>query len=196
VSKKILPVAEIANELEGASLFFASPAESSTRKSTAISLADLVEPIASPDNLPMSNLKTDGKSDNLSNQTIELASIHASKLASKPASAPASLPISAHASLQDSMPASPIANNPHDFIEAIRRTVKQVGKEALFVRLSAAEKRQLSSLVYKFNEMYRGEGRKTSENEVSRVGLNWLLEDYQASGEHSMLARVLALLNA
>jgi len=196
VSKKSLPVAGIANELEGASLFFAAREGTPIPNPIPNSQAELVEPNAPPINVPSPDLKTDGKSVNLSNQMDELASMHASKPASRPASSHASMLKSTPASMQGSTPASSIANKPDDFIEAIRRTVKQVGKEALFVRLSAHEKRQISSLVYTFNEIYRGEGRKTSENEVSRVGLNWLLEDYQASGEHSMLARVLASLNA
>jgi hypothetical protein len=196
VSKKVLPVGGIANELEGASLFFAAPAGSPIPKLIGNSRTETVEPLAPPLSIPLLDLKTDGKSVNLSNQMDELASMHASKPASRPASSHASVPKSTPANMQDSTPASSIANKPNDFIDAIRRTVKQVGKEALFVRLSAHEKRQISSLVYTFNEIYRGEGRKTSENEVSRVGLNWLLEDYQASGEHSVLARVLASLNA
>jgi hypothetical protein len=196
VSKKILPVAGIANELEGASLFFAARDGTPIPSPISNSRAEPVEPNPPPACVPSPDLKTDEKSVNLSIQMDELASMHASKPASRPESSHASMPKSTPASMQDSTPASSIANKPDDFIEAIRRTVKQVGKEALFVRLSAHEKHQLSSLVYTFNEMYRGEGRKTSENEVSRVGLNWMLVNYQISGEHSILARVLASLNA
>ena len=196
MSKKILPIVSIANELEGASLFFSSPAESPAPESVANSQIEPLESIAPQFNLSTPDLKTEERSDNVSNQTDELPSMHASKQASRISNMHAGLPTSTHAYMQDSTPASSTVNKPDDFVDAIRRTVKQVGKEALFVRLSAHEKRQISSLVYTFNEMYRGEGRKTSENEVSRVGLNWLLEDYQASGEHSMLARVLASLNA
>ena len=84
----------------------------------------------------------------------------------------------------------------YDLIKTIRKTVKQVGKEVLFVRLSPDEKHTLGSIVYSFNEIYRGEGRKTSENEIGRIGLNYLLEDYRVNGNNSILAQVLAALAA
>ena len=37
---------------------------------------------------------------------------------------------------------------------------------------------------------------KTSENELSRIAINFLLEDYKANGETSILAKVLASLLA
>ena len=92
--------------------------------------------------------------------------------------------------------ASVLANIQDDIVETIRKTVKQVGKDTLFVRLTPDEKHQVASVVYALNEMYRGEGRKTSENEIGRIGINFLLEDYKANGEQSILAKVLVALNA
>ena len=80
----------------------------------------------------------------------------------------------------------------HDVIEAIRKTVRHVGKEVSFVRLTPEEKRQLSDIAY----TYKSQGLKTSENEISRIGINWLFEDYHANGAASVLAQVLAALNA
>ena len=95
---------------------------------------------------------------------------------------------SVHASNHTSM----LANHPDMLIETIRKTVKQIGKETTFLRLTPEEKEQLREIDY----TYKRQGIKTSENEISRIGLKFLLEDYKAHGEASILARVLAALNA
>lgn len=77
-------------------------------------------------------------------------------------------------------------------IETIRKAVKQLGKEATFSRLTEDEKRSLGEVVY----TYKRSGIRTSENEVVRIAVNWLLEDYFCDGQNSVLARVLAKLNA
>jgi hypothetical protein len=84
----------------------------------------------------------------------------------------------------------------HDFIKTIRKAVRRVGKEALFLRVTSEEKRILESIVYSFNEKHRGEGYKTSENEIGRIAINLLLEDYQADNSKSVLACTLAALQA
>jgi len=61
-----------------------------------------------------------------------------------------------------------------------------------FIRLTAEEKGQLADVVY----TYKRQGRKTTENEVSRIAVNYLLEDYKANGNTSVLARVLEALQA
>jgi len=77
-------------------------------------------------------------------------------------------------------------------IDAIRRVVKVVGRDVSFVRLSPEEKRRLAGIVF----TYKMQGIKTSENEINRIAINLLLEDYESNGEQSVLARVLAALQA
>ncbi len=72
------------------------------------------------------------------------------------------------------------------------KTVKRIGKEVTFVRLTPEEKAHLSDIIYS----YKRQGVKTSENEIARIGLNHLIADYEANGETSVLAKVLAALNA
>ncbi len=79
-----------------------------------------------------------------------------------------------------------------DVIELIRKAVKVPGKEVSFVRLTAEEKGQLAEIVY----TYKRQGKKTSENEINRIAINFILEDYKAQGENSILASVLASLLA
>lgn len=79
-----------------------------------------------------------------------------------------------------------------DLIERVRRRVRHFGKEVVYVRLTPEEKRQLAEIAY----VYKTQDIRTSENEIGRIGLNWLLEDYHDNGANSVLARVLAALNA
>src|SRR5215217_1125483 len=88
------------------------------------------------------------------------------------------------ASKNASVNASTLANNQGSVIEVIRKSVKRVGKEITFVRLTPEEKAQLADIVY----TYKRQGTRTSENEVARIGLNHLIEDYKANGEASVLA--------
>ena len=76
-------------------------------------------------------------------------------------------------------------------VETIRKAVRQLGKEEATYRLTAPEKKMLADLVY----TYSSAGIKTSQNEVTRIGVNYLLEDYKQNGQQSMLARVLERLN-
>jgi hypothetical protein len=96
------------------------------------------------------------------------------------------------ASTQASNQASLLASYHASIIETIRKTVKSVGKEVTFVRLTPEEKKQLVDIAY----TYKRQGVKTSENEISRIAINFLLEDYKANGSTSILALVLASLLA
>jgi len=123
-----------------------------------------------------------------------------SKLASSPLVAQAS----ARAANNASSLAPPLARTPAskltfnseskstDVIEAIRKIVKVSGKEVSYTRLTPEEKAQLVDIVYAFKR----QGQKTTENEIHRIALNYLLSDYHARGEQSVLALVLAALQA
>lgn len=88
--------------------------------------------------------------------------------------------------------ASTLASYQEGLIDSIRRTVKTPGKEVAFVRLSPEEKADLADIVYK----YKRQRRKTTETEVARIAVNFILEDYKANGDTSVLARVLDALLA
>lgn len=91
-------------------------------------------------------------------------------------------------------PAMPSANQAvmiPDVVEEIRKIVKHIGKEAATYRLTEAEKQQIADIVY----TYKRQGYRTSDNELARIALNWLLLDYQAQGAQSILARVLDALH-
>lgn len=78
-------------------------------------------------------------------------------------------------------------------LESIRKIVKNPGKEdVLYVRLSKEEKDKLADVNY----TYKRQGIRTSDNEVVRVAINALLEDYKINGVNSLLAILLASLHA
>jgi hypothetical protein len=84
------------------------------------------------------------------------------------------------------------ASKQEGLIERVRRVVKESGKEVSYVRLTPEEKRRVSDVVYS----YKRQGTRTSENELLRIAVNSLLEDYEDNGKGSMLAKVIEALNA
>jgi hypothetical protein len=78
-----------------------------------------------------------------------------------------------------------------DHFEAIRRAVKQFGKEAATFRFTAQEKAELRDIEY----TYGRQGIKTSGNEITRVSINFIIDDYKTNGEQSILAKILTLLH-
>ena len=93
---------------------------------------------------------------------------------------------------QESKLASVLASAESDTVEAIRKVVKTQGREVSFIRLTPEEKAQVSDIVY----TYKRQGQKTTENQINRIAINYLLHDYHEHGEQSVLARVLASLLA
>jgi len=76
-------------------------------------------------------------------------------------------------------------------IEAVRKTVKNFGKEAATYRFTVEEKKALQDMIYS----YKGQGVKTSENEITRIAINFVFEDLNKYGKSSILDRVLKALN-
>lgn len=76
-------------------------------------------------------------------------------------------------------------------IELVRKAVKEFGKEAATHRFTQAEKKEIGDLIY----TYRNQGIKTSENEITRIAVNFIVEDYRENGENSVLNKILEALN-
>ena len=80
----------------------------------------------------------------------------------------------------------------HDtIIELLRKTVKVIGKEAATHRFTVEEKKAIKKIVF----TYEDQGLLTSENEITRIAVNYLIEDYKQNGKSSLLDRVLKALN-
>lgn len=76
-------------------------------------------------------------------------------------------------------------------VELLRAAVKKFGKEAATHRFTPEEKQAIAEVVF----TYGRQGVRTSENEISRIGVNFLIEDYKQNGENSILHKVLKVLN-
>jgi len=79
-----------------------------------------------------------------------------------------------------------------EMFEAVRKAVRQIGKEPATQRLTLEEKKALRSIEF----TYAQQGIMTSGNEIIRIGMNFILKDYQKNGENSILANVLKRLNS
>ena len=80
----------------------------------------------------------------------------------------------------------------HDtMVEAVRKAVKEFGKEAATHRFTTEEKKALADIIYS----YKGQGIKTSENEIARIAINFLVTDYRENGKNSALHLVINALN-
>ena len=87
---------------------------------------------------------------------------------------------------------SSLASVDANTVETIRQVIKIPGREVSYLRLTPEEKADLTDIVY----TYKRQGQKTSETEINRIALNYLLLDYRENGQQSVLARVLAALLA
>jgi hypothetical protein len=76
-------------------------------------------------------------------------------------------------------------------IELVRKAVKEFGKEAATHRFTLEEKRAIADIIY----TYKNNGIKTSENEVARISVNFIIEDYRENGANSILHKILEALN-
>jgi hypothetical protein len=79
-----------------------------------------------------------------------------------------------------------------DIFETVRKSVKHVGKEAATHRFTLDEKNLLADIEY----TYKRQGVRTSENEITRIAINYFIEDYRNNGEESLLAKILKRLNS
>lgn len=76
-------------------------------------------------------------------------------------------------------------------IEYIRKAVKDFGKEAATHRFTLAEKQDLAELVYLFKKLEV----RTSENEITRIAINWLIRNHQLNADQSVLHKALNALH-
>jgi hypothetical protein len=79
-----------------------------------------------------------------------------------------------------------------DIFDVVRKAVKQIGKEAATHRFTLDEKNLLADIEY----TYKRQGIRTSENEITRIAINYFIEDYRKNGESSLLATILKRLNS
>jgi len=92
-----------------------------------------------------------------------------------------------HESMNESMQSS----NHDIMIESIRKAVKDIGKEQTTHRTTLEEKRAVANIVFEYSKL----DIRTSENEIARIAVSFLVDDYRRNGENSILHKVLIALN-
>jgi len=75
-------------------------------------------------------------------------------------------------------------------IEAIRKAVKEFGKEAATHRFTLTEKRAIASVAHSLNM----QGIRTTENEITRIAINFVIDEFNRNGKDSLLGLVLQAL--
>ncbi len=170
--KNKLDTSGVLNELRGQSVFF--PTKDG-------------QPVPEQSGEPTENREFTGKPAH--QQTIK----EVGQQVINPANLQASNQTSLHDSIDASKHASTLAMKP-DIIEIIRKIVKTPAKEeVLYVRVTKEEKDQLGDIEYTYHHR---QGIDTSANELGRIAVNFLIADYKANGENSILAKVLTALHA
>ena len=167
MTKKKLNTDSITNELKGASLFF-------TKSATPPSLPEPEKSIVEKNvnSIPDPPILAEPPVEKVQSENTKKAKEHKFK-----------------------QPSNRDTTTPryHDtIVEIIRASVKVFGKEAATHRFTPEEKRAIRDIVY----AYEGRGIRTNENEISRIGVNFLVEDYRENGESSILHKVLKALNS
>ena len=99
---------------------------------------------------------------------------------------------------------SPIENNTerkhaimtpryHDSMTAIiAKSVREVGKEVCTYRLTQKEKTALVEIIYHF----RIRNSRLSENEIARIAINFLIEDFKADKNNCILSSIVEAMKA
>lgn len=82
--------------------------------------------------------------------------------------------------------------NIDDNFERIRKAVKQLGKETTSYRLHELEKESLDDILYELKK----QGIRSNENEIVRIAINHLIDDYTKNKNASLLVTVLERLKA
>lgn len=76
-------------------------------------------------------------------------------------------------------------------IESLRRAVKIFGKEAATHRFTLDEKRAIARIVHTLDM----EGIRATENVITRIAINFVVDEFHQRGKDSLIARVLQALN-
>ena len=141
-----------------------------------------------PEKLEMKGFSAPPSSESAKKENVEIQNKRRKPVkATKKPSHHATMPSRNHAIMTSSM-----TSRHHDtIIEIVRKTVKIFGKEPSTHRLTLEEKKAITDIIY----AYKSSGIKTSENEIARIAINFLVNDYKENGENSILHKVIKALN-
>jgi hypothetical protein len=84
-------------------------------------------------------------------------------------------------------PVAAEAEGSDGLVDAIKLALKAQGKDAATYRFTEEERRALAEITFS----YKQTGPRTTENEVVRVAVNYLIQDHRRNGRTSVLCQVL-----
>lgn len=99
--------------------------------------------------------------------------------------------IQPHATVPPQAHAPTLPSSDSSLIAEVHKAVKQIGRFEGTHRYTEEEKDGLDEII----RTCKKKRIRTSENEIARIGINVLLEDYRRNGEQSILAQVLKSLH-
>ena len=170
MSKKTLDISSITNELRGQSAFFPTKPPTSSQELAQV-----------PPSLPVQGAQRPREPKEISvPPTKKVYSNHDTVIPRH------------HDTMQPSNHDTTMPLPEGDIFEVVRKAVKQIGKEAATHRFTLDEKNLLADIEY----TYKRQGIRTSENEITRIAINYFIEDYRINGEQSILVKVLKRLNS
>jgi hypothetical protein len=191
---KKLNVAGIASELQGASVFFPSrsqPLPSSTQ------VAEKGDDVGTTKNAATPSLVTTRDrsalvepviSDELPAHPTAPSSVAYMPEKEEEPSKRDNTPVVQEDSKLSSEQASMLASKHDSVLAKVKARVREVGREVSYTRLTTEEKRQIMEVIYSLRST---NNIKTTENELMRVAINFLLEDYCLQKEESILFKIL-----
>ena len=77
--------------------------------------------------------------------------------------------------------------HPDDMMATIVKSMRAVGKEGCTYRLTQREKTALIEIIYHFRMRHI----RLSENEIARIAINFLIEDYKARKNNCLLGSII-----
>ena len=188
MNKKQIDSSVIENELKGASAFFPTPEQSE-------------RPAAHTDDIPGKKVEDPTQEKSIENPVVPAdgkpqkrvsfqKSIEEKQTREETKPANNQLPVVTDATTprnHDTM----VSRYQETTIEIVRRAVKEFGKEAATHRFTQNEKNAIADIVYSYGR----QALKTSENQIARIAVNFLITDYKENGANSILEKVLKALN-
>ncbi len=127
--------------------------------------------------------------------TTPLSPTNAQTKKEMPSAEPKSHVRNNHDSKPDSMiaskPDSRLSRTQDSQIAEVRKAVRAFGKDPFFGRFTPEEKRQLAEIAFAYTQR----GIRTSENQIARIAINYMLQDYRDKKEESFLDKILKALN-
>jgi hypothetical protein len=170
MSKKKLDITSITNELRGQSVFFPTKPPPSSQELTQVPSSLPAQGAQRPRELKEGRVPPTKKAHSNHDTVIPRH----------------------HGIMQPSNHDTTVPQPEGDIFEVVRKAVKQIGKEAATHRFTLDEKNLLADIEY----TYKRQGIRTSENEITRIAINYFIEDYRINGEQSILVKVLKRLNS